>query len=84
MLNVNFNTNTPWSSGTALEIINILGGSTNTLVVGGAVRNWLDDKTVNDIDFASKYLPKKSMKLLTAAGFNVKTYWYRTWNDSGI
>tara|TARA_B100000686_G_scaffold305938_1_gene344913 strand:- start:29533 stop:30789 length:1257 start_codon:yes stop_codon:yes gene_type:complete len=72
MLNVNFNTKTPWSSGVALKIINILGGSEKTLVVGGAVRDWLTDNPVKDIDFASKFLPEKSIKLLTDAGFKVK------------
>ena len=72
MLNVNFNTKTPWSSGVALKIINILGGSEKTLVVGGAVRDWLTNNTVKDIDFASKLLPEKSIKLLSDAGFKVK------------
>ena len=72
MLNVNLNIETPWSSGVALKIITTLGGSANTLVVGGAVRNWLIDENVNDIDFASKFLPKKSMKLLSEKGFIVK------------
>ena len=71
MLNVSFNTKTPWSSGLALKIINILGGSENTLVVGGAVRNWLNDEPVNDIDFATKLLPEKAMKLLEKEGLNV-------------
>ena len=71
MLNVNFNTKTPWSSGVALKIINILGGSEKTLVVGGAVRDWLSNKPVKDIDFASKFLPEKSIKLLSDAGFKV-------------
>ena len=73
MLNVNFNTKTPWSSGVALKIINILGGSEKTLVVGGAVRDWLTNNTVKDIDFASKLLPEKSIKLLSDAGFKVKS-----------
>ena len=72
MLNVNLNTETPWSSGVALKIITTLGGSANTLAVGGAVRNWLIDENVKDIDFASKFLPKKSMKLLSEKGFIVK------------
>lgn len=59
MLNVNLNTETPWSSGVAFKIINALGGSSNTLVVGGAVRNWLLDENVNDIDLATKILPEK-------------------------
>ena len=52
MLNVSLNSETPWSSGVALKIISALGGSSNTLVVGGAVRNWLLDENVNDIDLA--------------------------------
>ena len=71
MLNVNFNTKMPWSSGVAFKIINILGGSEKTLVVGGAVRDWLSNKPVKDIDFASKFLPEKSIKLLSDAGFKV-------------
>ena len=58
MLNVSLNSETPWSSGVALKIISALGGSSNTLVVGGAVRNWLLDENVNDIDLATKILPK--------------------------
>ncbi len=72
MLNVSLNSETPWSSGVALKIISALGGSSNTLVVGGAVRNWLLDENVNDIDLATKILPEKSMKLLSDIGLNVK------------
>lgn len=72
MLNVNLNISPPWSSGVAYEIMMALGGSDKTLIVGGAVRDWLSDVPVNDIDFASKLLPEESMKILLKAGYNVK------------
>lgn len=72
MLNVNLNISPPWSSGVAYEIMMALGGSDKTLVVGGAVRDWLSDIPVNDIDFASKLLPEESMKILLKAGYKVK------------
>ena len=72
MLNVNLNISPPWSSGVAYEIMMALGGSDKTLIVGGAVRDWLSNVPVNDIDFASKLLPEESMKILLKAGYNVK------------
>mgnify|MGYP003951650707 CR=1 FL=1 len=72
MLNVNLNSNTPWSSGVPYKILNVLGGSDKTLVVGGAVRDWLRNSQVVDIDFATKILPKEASKLLSAAGFEVR------------
>jgi tRNA nucleotidyltransferase/poly(A) polymerase len=62
MLNVNLNISPPWSSGVAYDIMMILGGSEKTMIVGGAVRDWLSGSPVNDIDFASKLLPDESMK----------------------
>ncbi|PPR17037.1 MAG: CCA-adding enzyme [Alphaproteobacteria bacterium MarineAlpha9_Bin3] len=72
MLSVNLNTNPPWSSGAPLKILKILGGSDKTMVVGGAVRDWLCDEPVEDIDFATKLLPEEAMKILLDSGFNVK------------
>ena len=72
MLNVNLNISPPWSSGIAYEIMMILGGSDKTMIVGGAVRDWLSGIPVKDIDFASKLLPDESMKILLKAGYNVK------------
>jgi poly(A) polymerase len=72
MLNVNLNISPPWSSGVAYDIMMILGGSEKTMIVGGAVRDWLSGIPVNDIDFASKLLPDESMKILLKAGYNVK------------
>jgi poly(A) polymerase len=72
MLNVNLNISPPWSSGIAYEIMMVLGGSDKTMIVGGAVRDWLSGIPVKDIDFASKLLPDESMKILLKAGYNVK------------
>ena len=72
MLSVNLNTNPPWSSGVPLKILKILGGSDKTMIVGGAVRDWLSDEPVDDIDFATKLLPEEAMKILLDSGFNVK------------
>lgn len=72
MLSVNFNRKPPWSSGISYNIIKTLGGSDKTLVVGGAVRDWLCDVPVEDIDFATKLLPKESMQKLLDKGFRVK------------
>ena len=72
MLNVNLNISPPWSSGVAFDIMMALGGSDKTMIVGGAVRDWLSNVPVNDIDFASKLLPEESMKVLINAGYNVK------------
>jgi poly(A) polymerase len=72
MLNVNLNRKPPWSSGVAYKILSILGGSDKTMIVGGAVRDWLCDFPVGDIDFATKLLPKESMQALLDHGFNVK------------
>ena len=72
MLSVNLNRETPWSSGTPYDILNLLGGSDKTMIVGGAVRDWLNDEPVTDIDFATKLLPKEAMQILLDFGFNVK------------
>ena len=72
MLNVNLNISPPWSSGVAFDIMMALGGSDKTMIVGGAVRDWLSNVPVNDMDFASKLLPEESMKILIKAGYNVK------------
>ena len=72
MLSVNLNREPPWSSGVPLKILKALGGSDKTLIVGGAVRDWLCDDPVEDIDFATKLLPKDAMKILADCGFNVK------------
>ena len=74
MLNVNLNISPPWSSGVAYEIMMALGGSDKTLIVGGAVRDWLSDVPVNDIDFASKLLPEESMKILLKAEFVISAF----------
>ena len=73
MLSVNLNRETPWSSGTPYDILKVLGGSDKTMVVGGAVRDWLNEEPVKDIDFATKLLPKEAMQALLDFGFNVKT-----------
>lgn len=72
MLSVNLNSNPPWSSGVPLKILQTLGGSDKTMIVGGAVRDWLSDEPVDDIDFATKLLPEEAMKILLDSGFNVK------------
>jgi poly(A) polymerase len=72
MLSVNLNRETPWSSGTPYDILKVLGGSDKTMVVGGAVRDWLNEEPVKDIDFATKLLPKEAMQALLDFGFNVK------------
>src|SRR5210317_2202057 len=72
MLSVNLNRNPPWSSGVPLKILQTLGGSDKTMIVGGAVRDWLSDEPVDDIDFATKLLPEEAMKILLDSGFNVK------------
>ena len=72
MLSVNLNKKPPWSSGTPFEILKALGGADKTMIVGGAVRDWLSDEPVEDIDFATKLLPKKAMQILLDSGFNVK------------
>ncbi len=72
MLNVNLNTKTPWSTGIPYKILNVLGGSDKTLIVGGAVRDWLRSSPVVDIDFATKILPQEASNLLSKAGFEVK------------
>ena len=72
MLNVNLNISPPWASGVAFDIMMALGGSDKTMIVGGAVRDWLSNVPVKDIDFASKLLPEESMKILIKAGYNVK------------
>ena len=72
MLSVNLNRETPWSSGTPYDILIVLGGSDKTMIVGGAVRDWLNEEPVKDIDFATKLLPKEAMQALLDSGFNVK------------
>ena len=73
MLSVNLNRETPWSSGTPYDILKVLGGSDKTMIVGGAVRDWLNEEPVKDIDFATKLLPKEAMQALLDSGFNVKS-----------
>ncbi|MBJ85344.1 MAG: hypothetical protein CMJ11_01870 [Pelagibacterales bacterium] len=72
MLSVNLNRNPPWSSGVPFEILKALGGADKTLIVGGAVRDWLCDESIGDIDFATKLPPNESLQLLLDSGFNVK------------
>ena len=72
MLSVNLNRTPPWSSGVPLEILKALGGADKTLIVGGAVRDWLCDEPIGDIDFATKLLPNESIQILLDSGFNVK------------
>ena len=72
MLSVNLNRNPPWSSGVPFEILKALGGADKTLIVGGAVRDWLCDEPIGDIDFATKLPPNESLQLLLDSGFNVK------------
>ncbi len=72
MLSVNLNRNPPWSSGAPFEILKALGGADKTLIVGGAVRDWLCDESIGDIDFATKLPPNESLQLLLDSGFNVK------------
>ena len=72
MLSVNLNRTPPWSSGVPLEILKALGGADKTLIVGGAVRDWLCDEPIGDIDFATKLLPNESLQILLDSGFNVK------------
>jgi len=72
MLSVNLNREPPWSSGTPYEILKVLGGSNKTMIVGGAVRDWLNKEPVKDIDFATKLLPKEALQTLLDFGFNVK------------
>ena len=73
MLSVNLNRETPWSTGTPYNILKVLGGSDKTMIVGGAVRDWLNEEPVKDIDFATKLLPKEAMQALLDSGFNVKS-----------
>ena len=50
MLSVNLNRKPPWSSGVPFEILKALGGADKTLIVGGAVRDWLCDEPIGDIE----------------------------------
>jgi len=72
MLSVNLNRSPPWSSGVPLEILKALGGADKILIVGGAVRDWLCDEPIGDIDFATKLLPNESLQILLDSGLNVK------------
>ena len=72
MLSVNLNISPPWSYGVAYDIMMALGGSDKTMIVGGAIRDWLSDIPVKDIDFATKLSPEEAMIILVNADFNVK------------
>ncbi len=73
--------NAPWLHTPAIEKVfaALANGGATTRVVGGAVRNALMDRPVNEIDIATTAIPEQTTRLVKAAGLGA----YPTGIDHG-
>ena len=46
------------------KILNNNGSEDNLRIVGGAIRNFLINKNINDYDLSCKFLPEQNIKIL--------------------